>query len=215
MSVTPGELSKIKSAVADAAADLLARTGNDNITAEELADQLADAVVETVLDTYEEIQAKSYNLVVLGHFTPDGEDSYIAAVGPLSTRAPQRARGIGERFAWDYKTRRGTGKFMLVPLIRNPNEAWDEARQDDLEEFSRHLSSVTPGVEPTYEAMRFDLNTATRRRITADWQADPDILVRKYAPACLCGLPEHPRYNSLGQPATPGCPRHPEGRNDD
>lgn len=205
MSLTPGELNKIKSAVADAAADLLARDGNDNITAEELADQLADAVVETVLDTYEEIQAKSYNLIVLGHFTPGGDNSYIAAIGPLSSRAPQRARSVGEHFAWDYKTRRGTGKFMLVPLVRSPNEVWDEVRRGELAEYVHHLSSVTPEIgAPSYEPMRLGLSDEARSRITADWQMGPEVLSRKFGPNCICGFSD--KF---------ACPRHPEGRNVD
>ena len=67
---TPGELNKIKAAVAEAAAALLARESNEETTAESLAEELADAVVSTVVDTYEEIQAKSYNLVVVAAFEP-------------------------------------------------------------------------------------------------------------------------------------------------
>lgn len=194
MPTTPGELNKIAAAVAD----LLAREGNDALTAEELAAEIA----ETAVAVYEELQTKSYNLVVLGHFTLDGDSSYLAAVGPLSTRAPQRARGVGEHFAWDYKTRTGTGKFMLVPLIRNPNEAWDEVRREGLTEYVHHLSSITPEIgEPSYEPMRLGLSDEVRSRITADWQMDPDVLSRKFGPNCICGFSD--KF---------ACPRHPEGR---
>lgn len=214
--MTPGELNKIKSAVAHAAADLLAREGNAEVTAEELADQLADVVLGSMMEAYEAIQAKSYNLVVLGHFRLDDDQSYVAAVGPLSTRAPQRARGVGEHFAWDYKTRRGTGKFVLVPLIRSPNEAWDDVRREGLAEFKAHLSSITSGVEPTYEAMRFEIPDARRAQILADWQMDPEILSRTRAPGCICGLSEryiqgNRGYSKHGIPTTV-CPCHPEGR---
>lgn len=205
MPTTPGELNKIAAAVAD----LLAREGNDALTAEELAAEIA----ETAVAVYEELQTKSYNLVVLGHFTLDGDSSYLAAVGPLSTRARQRARGVGEHFAWDYKTRTGTGKFMLVPLIRNPNEAWDEARQEALTEYEHHLSSITPEIgEPSYEPMRLGLSDEVRSRITADWQMDPETLARKFGPHCLCGRYPFAKTTHLGDPVTPGCPRHPEGR---
>jgi hypothetical protein len=129
---TPGELNKIKSAVAKAAADLLARDDNAEKSAEDIALEISEAVTEAVVTTYEEIQAKSYNLVVVASFKlPDGT-VHTAAVGPLSTRAKQRAREFGERFAWDYKTRTGTGMYSLVPLIRNPAEAWDEARAQEI-----------------------------------------------------------------------------------
>jgi len=125
-------MNKVRSAVAKAAADLFAQDGNENKSAEELAEELADAMIESMVTTYEEIQAKSYNLIVLGHFRLDEDKSYVAAVGPLSTRAIARARGVGEHFAWDYKTRRGTGKFVSVPLIRDPNAAWDHLRKEQV-----------------------------------------------------------------------------------
>ena len=82
--MTPGELKKI----ADSVADLLARESNDSLTAEELATEVAEKIVFE----YEAAQAKSYNLIVLAHFTPGDGSFYTAAVGPLSTRAVQRAR---------------------------------------------------------------------------------------------------------------------------
>lgn len=137
--MTPSELSK----VAQRVADLLARESNVDLTAEELATEIAASAVEV----YEEIQAKSYNLVVVASFKlPDGA-VHTAAVGPLSTRAKQRARDLGARFAWDYKTRRGDGKYSLVPLVRNPNEAWDEARAQQVEkiiEVTRPSLSLDP-----------------------------------------------------------------------
>lgn len=154
-----------------AVADVLSDPENVALSAEEVA--------EKVIDAYEAEQARTHNMIILGHFRLNESESYVAAVGPLSTRAPARAREIGQRFAWDYKTRRGTGKFVLVPLIRNPNEAWDEARNMQ--------------VETVREA-------ATRGALSSD----------PYGPACTCGLPEHPRYNSLGDEAQLSCPRHPE-----
>lgn len=175
-------MNKIRAAVASAAAALLARESNEETTAESLAEELAEAVTETVVEAYENIQAKSYNLVVVAHFqTPDGK-SHATAVGPLSTRAAQRARDVGARFAWDYKTRTGTGKYVLVPLIRDPNEAWDEAR----------ASQVAQIIEVTRPSLSLD----------------------PFGPVCICGLPEHPRYNSLGDAAELICPLHPTKEND-
>lgn len=213
--MTPSELNKIKAAVAEAAADLLAREGNESLTAETLAEELAESMIDSMVDTYEAIQAKSYNLVIVSSFKlPDGT-VHTAAVGPLSTRAKQRARDVGERFAWDYKTRTGQGKYTLVPLIRNPNEAWDEARMNSLVEYEHHLSSVVPGSgEPTYEPMKLGLPDEVRSRITADWQADPDVLTRKYGPHCLCGRYTFVSTTNQGDPVTKGCPRHPERGSD-
>ena len=203
---TPGELNKIRSAVAQAAADLLAREDNGERSAETLAEELAEAMIETMVSAYEEIQAKAYNLVVLGHFRLDDDSSYVAAVGPLSTRATQRARGVGEHFAWDYKTRTGTGRFVLVPLVRSPREAWDAARQDMAAEFVAHLSTPVPGVEPSYEPMRFDMPEHVRASISSEWEIDAETLAQKFGPACLCGL-DLSHLKAQGKYAL--CPRHP------
>lgn len=198
-----------------AVADLLAREGNEALSAEQLAEEIATEIVSQ----YEEIQAKSYNLIVLGHFTPGDGSYHVAAVGPLSTRATKRAKDIGERFAWDYKTRRGTGKFTLVPLVRSPNEAWDDARKGDYDEYQAFMStSVTPGVEPSYEAMRFEIPDEVRALIKADWHQDPDVIKRKYAPACTCGLSEkyiegNKGYSKHGVPIK-DCQRHPKEGSD-
>lgn len=176
-----------------AVATVLGSEENESLTAEEVA--------ERAIEAYEAEHAKSHNLIVLGHFRLSENESYVAAVGPLSTRATARAREVGERFAWDYKTRRGTGQFVLVPLVRNPNEAWDDARLSQLIEYEGHLGSVTPGVEPGYEPMRFDLSDAARARIEASLKEE---VVNTTGPACTCGL--------TGEI---GCPRHLEGREGD
>lgn len=212
---SPGELKKIQKRVAEAAADLLSREGNDALSAEDLAEELASTVVEEVISAYEDIQAKSYNLVVLGHFRLSETESYTAAVGPLSTRASARARGVGERFAWDYKTRKGTGKFTLVPLIRNPNEAWDEARMAELTEYTSQLGSPVPGVEASYDPMRFTLTPEILGEITPDWAPDEDFLKRKYGPACRCGRRTEVWHAEGGGVDDGVCPRHPEGREGD
>lgn len=204
--MTPGELTKISKQVAD----LLGRDSNSELSAEELAQE----VTEKIVSAYEEIQAKAYNLVVVASFCLEDGSVYTAAVGPLSTRAQQRARAVGERFAWDYKTRKGTGKFTLVPLVRDPSQAWDEARRELLEEYHGVLQSVTPGVEASYEPMRFEMSTKIRNRIQADWQVDPEILLRKFGPHCLCGRYTFPEKTNLGDPVTLGCPLHQEEGSD-
>lgn len=209
---TPGELGKIRAAVAEAAAALLARDTNEDTTAESLAEELADTVTEAMVDAYEAIQAKSYNMVVVAQFRPEtgAGPSYMAALGPLSTRALVRAREAGERFAWDYRTKRGNGAYALVPLVRSANEAWDSIREQTAPEPHVAKTSVTPGIEPSYEAMRFDIPEEVRAKITADWGVDPEVLDKRYGPACLCGLKHMPERTSLGDPVTPGCPRHPK-----
>lgn len=173
---TPGELNRVAKAVAD----LLARDGNEDLTADELAMEVAEEIVSL----YEEQQAKAYNTIVLGHFRLDDDTSYVAAVGPLSTRAVARAREVGERFAWDYKTRRGTGKFTVVPLLRNPNEAWDAIR--------------SPALKPPQEVQE-----AFAEAGGLAYYATPDPYGR--GGTCICGIKSERERLFV-------CPRHPEGR---
>ena len=209
--MTPSELKKIKSAVAAAAADLFARDTNADTDAETMAEELAEAMTEAMVSMYEEIQAKSYNLVLVARFQIGDEAPHLAAVGPLSTRAKQRARDVGERFAWDYKTRTGHGQYALVPLVRSPNEAWDAARK---KQEGKKGVSVTPGEGPSYEAMRFDLTEEQRAAICADWDIDPKILEEKFGPACRCGK-RRTAWRAEGGGVDDGtCPKHPEGRDD-
>lgn len=175
--MTPGELNKIKSAVAKAAADLLARETNAESTAESVAEELAETVTEAMVLAYDEIQAKSYNTVVVGHFRLESDQSYAAAVGPLSTRAHMRAKAMGERFAWDYKSRRGTGKYVVLPLIRDPNDAWDHLRAEQVPP-----PDVREGLQRAYSL-----------------SLDP------FGPTCICGLngglvcPRHPEGHPEGR----------------
>jgi hypothetical protein len=178
----------------------------------ENADLTAEEVAEKAIEAYEAEQAKTHNLIVLGHFRISETESYVAAVGPLSTRATARAREVGERFAWDYKTRRGTGQFVLVPLVRNPNEAWDEARLSQLLEYEGQMGSVTPGIEPGYEPMRFDLPDEVRKRITANEAVNESYYATggpyEVGLTCVCALRSVREDKQI-------CLRHPEGREGD
>jgi len=187
--------------VLNAVASVLGDPENADLTAEEVA--------EKAIEAYEAEQAKTHNLIVLGHFRISETESYVAAVGPLSTRATARAREVGERFAWDYKTRRGTGQFVLVPLIRNPNEAWDEARVAQLVEYEGHMGSVTPGIEPGYEPMRFDIPDEVRKRIAASVE---EVVENTAVPTCTCGM-DTTLIEAQSKYAL--CPRHPKGREGD
>lgn len=212
--MTPGELKKIRAAVAEAAAALLARETNGDATAESLAEELADSVVSSVVDTYEAIQTKAYNLVVLGYFqTVDGVH-HAAAVGPLSTRATKRARDMGEGFAWDYKTRRGTGRYVVVPLVRNPREAWDGVREEAAVEHDGVWSSPVSGVEGSYEPMRFEMPENVRASISAEWQVSEELLTKKFGPVCRCGRRREVWRAEGGGEDDGSCPRHPEGGNE-
>lgn len=166
-----------------AVAQVLSNPQNSDLTAEEVA--------EKAIEAYEAQRAKTHNLIVLGHFRLDNDTSFVSAVGPLSSRAVTAARDMGERFAWDWRTKRGTGKFVRVPLIRDPHAAWDAARAaTDVE-----TEQLVIG-EALEDALSIQMD---------------DQLTARYGPTCICGLPDRPRYNSLGHLASIACQLHPEG----
>lgn len=162
-----------------AVADILTDPENESRSAEEVA--------EAAISRLDEVRSTTHNLVVVGRFSFDLEKQYMAALGPLSSRAPKAAREVGSRFAWDYKTRRGEGSFTVLPLLRNPQAAWDFLREREVPEESarKALGSITPSTvgEPGYEPMRFNLPDEVLDRITADWEP-----TKEYGPTCTCGL---------------------------
>lgn len=177
---TPGEIRKISKTVAD----LLSRDSNTELTSEELAAEVSEAAISL----YEEMRSKTHNMIVLGHFRLEDDSSFVAAVGPVSTRAPAAARSIGEKFAWDWRTKRGTGHYVLVPLVRDPNEAWDTARSEQVRSITDHLDlDHVEGEGNTY----FATGSSPYQR----------------HPACVCGT-RAVREGVLV------CVRHPDGRGD-
>lgn len=138
-----------------AVAKVLADEANADLTAEEVA--------EKAIEAYEEVLSRTHRLIALGHFTYPDRGQFVAAAGPLSTRAAKAARELGAGFAWDWKTRRGEGKFLLVPLVRHPRDAWNAAR--DL-------------LDPAGAALRDAFDAVPG-----------DVTSRRYGPTCTCGLP--------------------------
>jgi hypothetical protein len=178
-------------------ADLLADPENEGLTAEELG--------ERAIDLLDSLRAKTQNLIVVGRF--GFEDTlFEAALGPLSTRAPVAARELGQRFAYDYKTKVGHGVFKLLPILRTPAAAWDYARQQ-----------VTPAPKGARENPHLPLQEAVQRQISEAmaWEPNPDVL-KSLRPACTCALRNQvksstgSRFQTGPTPVMAPCARHPE-----
>lgn len=149
----------------------------------ENSDLSAEEVAARVIAALDDKRAKTHNLIVVGRFGFEDQEVFQAAVGPLSTRAGKAAISVGERFAWDYKSKTGTGRFMLLPLLRDPGRAWDYAR--------------TQRAFP--EEIKDDLEAMVRDQL-------PPC-------CCGAPLERHPSTTSAGDRITINvCPRHPEGR---
>lgn len=111
--------------------------------------------VEAIIEAVEDHQATTMRLLVVGQIQYDGsEEVYTVALGPYGARgvlsdpekfkkaaeASTKAHEAGGRLAWDTKTQRGKGKYMVVPVFRTPRDAWDfyrdgDAVRDDVEEI--------------------------------------------------------------------------------
>lgn len=86
--------------------------------------------------------------VILGPFSSrgvlDSEEKFLKAVQGGSV-----ARQVGQHLAWDVKTGRGTGRFMLAPMFQSARDAWDfyrgEGPAEHVAEVVEHLPrSITP-----------------------------------------------------------------------
>lgn len=96
------------------------------------------------------------------------------------------AREAGEGLAWDSKTGRGRGRFMLAPAFFRPRDAWDFYRGGKIAEaIERAAAGYT-----------------IRDVIPADH------LVREIVPACVCGLHTKPLCRFCGSGYQLVCPLH-------
>lgn len=182
----------------DAVADILADERNDDL--------FADQIAELIIAALEDVQAKTNNLIIVGRFSFDGVSAYEAALGPFRTRAVAAARAVGERFAWDYKTRMGSGKYQFLPLHRTPQAAWDHVRERE------GYAKVKYGREDPHMPLATDVQHAVSEAMR--WRHDPDDL-SFWGPGCTCGLRNQARAGSGGQflteepPLFASCLRHP------
>lgn len=158
-------------------AKILSDPQNSNRSAEELAglilDKMYDLAVSTAkaeirAETRREIfdkDSEARRLAVVGQISyGPQEPTHTVVLGPF--HAPLKlsdeerfraalakpctpAREAGGHLAWDYKTRRHRGRFMLAPAFMKPNEAWDFYRgQETAEVAFQAVERFAPHVGP-------------------------------------------------------------------
>jgi hypothetical protein len=142
-----------------------------------ILDKMYDLAVSTAKaeirsETRSEIRKEIYDrdtavrrLAVVGQlsFGPQ-EQTHTVVLGPfyaphkLSTEEKFReavakpcapARDAGRHLAWDYKTGRSQGRFMLAPAFMKANEAWDFYRPDmrpDMQHITESIARWQPGL---------------------------------------------------------------------
>lgn len=92
---------------------------------------------------------EAVHTVVLGPFRSPlkltDEERFQAALNRPCTQA----RDAGEHLAWDSKTNRGKGRFMLAPAFMRPRDAWDFYRPDqrpDMQHITESIARWRPGL---------------------------------------------------------------------
>jgi hypothetical protein len=113
-------------------AKILSDPENSNRSAEEIA--------QLCIDELDSLRSATHRLAVVGQISYDADGPpYTVVLGPFSSRgkldSPEKfarateggsaARQAGQDLAWDTKTGKGRGRFMLAPAFARPRAAWD------------------------------------------------------------------------------------------
>lgn len=128
----------------------------------------ADEVAERCIEALDTARSRSHRLLVVGQIEHSKAPGTVhtVALGPFSSRgvldSPSKfakateggsaAREAGQGLAWDSKTGKGRGRFMLVPVFRTARDAWDYSRDTGcvLEEPQAwaDIAESAAGIEP-------------------------------------------------------------------
>jgi hypothetical protein len=156
----------------------------------------AEEVAELVIIALDDLRSRTHRLAVVGQikYGPQ-EPTHTVILGPFSSRgvldSPEKfvaavsggtaARDAGQGLAWDSKTGRGRGRFMLAPAFRAPRDAWDYFRNIPRKDAAEITAAV------------------------AGW-APPEI-----GPVCSCGLVRTITCRSCSAEYERHCARHEPG----
>lgn len=164
----------------------------------------SEKVIAAAIQALDEVRARSRRLAVVGQITFGPQDAtHTVVLGPFSARGyldseakfakavagGSAARQAGQDLAWDPKTTRGRGRFMLVPAFTSPRDAWDFFRADKLPEDELPRLTTKMLLEGTWR------HTQGMAKVLHDverWR--PDLWGEELAakgiggPTCICGL---------------------------
>lgn len=100
----------------------------------------AEGIPRRILDAIDDKRSTTHRIAVVGQIKYDEAPGiHTVVLGPFSARgyldSPEKfiratagetaSRDAGQGLAWDSKTKRGKGRFMLVPVLRSARDAWD------------------------------------------------------------------------------------------
>lgn len=135
--------------------DLAVSTAKAEIRAEERAD-----IRRQIFERDSAVR----RLAVVGQISFGPQETHTVVLGPfyaphkLSTEEKFReavakpcapARQAGQQLAWDSKTGRNRGRFLLAPAFMKANEAWDfyrPERRADMQHITESIARWQPGL---------------------------------------------------------------------
>ncbi|OEJ24261.1 hypothetical protein AS594_06950 [Streptomyces agglomeratus] len=100
----------------------------------------AEGIPRRILDAIDDKRSTTHRIAVVGQIQYDEAPGiHTVVLGPFTARgyvdSPEKfirattgetaSRDAGQGLAWDSKTKRGRGRFMLVPVLRSARDAWD------------------------------------------------------------------------------------------
>jgi hypothetical protein len=107
----------------------------------ENASRSAEEIAQLVIDELDSLRSVSHRLAVVGQISYGPQEAvHTVVLGPFRSplklsdeerfqavleRPCTQARDAGRHLAWDTKTGKGQGRFMLVPAFMKPRDAWD------------------------------------------------------------------------------------------
>lgn len=128
------------------------------LTDPENSQRSAEEVAARAIEALDDVRSKTHRLAVVGQIQYEAPGPvHTVILGPFSSRgildAPEKfqraieggtaAREQGQHLAWDTKTGKGRGRFMLAPAFLKPRDAWDFYRgtgpADDVAEVIERL----------------------------------------------------------------------------
>lgn len=121
----------------------------------------AEEVAQLVIDELDDLRSVSHRLAVVGQISyGPQEPTHTVVLGPfraplkldseekfraVTERPCTQAREAGQNLAWDTKTGKGRGRFLLAPAFMKPREAWDFYRcAGPAEDIVEALAAVPP-----------------------------------------------------------------------
>jgi hypothetical protein len=135
-------------------------------------------IAELCIEALDDVRSKTHRLAVVGQirYGPQ-EATHTVVLGPFSARGildtqekfrkategGTAARDAGQHLAWDSRSGKGEGRFMLVPAFMKPRDAWDfyrgtgpaEAVAEVIEQLPRQIGPVCSCGLPPGQPCRF------------------------------------------------------------